>query len=409
MPSSARIFGVTALIAILATSTFADPPPWQYHAGQEDAGFIRPLYRSLQLSPAKPSELETRVDFRGEKQFYTMLRYGTPSSLRVGVVVDRIGRSDFDLYVDTNRDHVIFPKEKVTGTGKTRQLKLNAEFAEGEFGSKMLAREVIFRNGFLASSVSFATIGYLQGNVEFERKQVPTRRVDGNGDGLFSAARDRVWLDLNQDGMWDGFGEQFAYSPIITLSDQRYQMKSDPAGNRLSIERLTGSGQLKLKFDLDEEEASVVSNNVMFVGSDGSAFTIDAHENTASVPIGTYTIGVVRLVLRDSTGQMWTYVFSDSGHRKKPPVYVVTRDQSVEVDPIGELRFTFERESREGPVKANTLLGLKPQIFTGDGLLINSSHCGDKQPPYSYDNGAKISLRDGKSGERLHQTHSGFS
>jgi hypothetical protein len=171
MPSSARIFAVTGLIVILAAQALADPPPWQYLAGQGDAGFKRPLYRSLQLSPEKPSELETRVDLRGEMQFYTMLRYGTPSSLRVGVVVDRIGRSDFDLYVDTNRDHVIFPKEKVTGTGKTRQLKLNAELAEGELGSEMLAREVIFRSGYLASSISFATIGYLRYTLSLETNQ----------------------------------------------------------------------------------------------------------------------------------------------------------------------------------------------------------------------------------------------
>ncbi len=47
------------------------------------------------------------------------LRYGSPSSVRVTIVLDEIGRGEADLYVDANRNRRIEWPDRVAGENRT--------------------------------------------------------------------------------------------------------------------------------------------------------------------------------------------------------------------------------------------------------------------------------------------------
>ena len=88
---------------------------------------------SFELSTARlvrfleqpPDDISTNIEFRGEKQFYGQLRYGSDDVNRVVVALDQLADDpeDFDLYVDLNRDRQLDTSEKIAG--QTRRDRFN--------------------------------------------------------------------------------------------------------------------------------------------------------------------------------------------------------------------------------------------------------------------------------------------
>jgi hypothetical protein len=98
----------------------AGEPAWRYVADIAADSPIRPVFRFVALSTTKPEELREEVAYRGKEQKYAQVRYGSDDSRRVVVVVDEMGKGDFDLYVDANRNRVIEAKDKIVGGGVGR-------------------------------------------------------------------------------------------------------------------------------------------------------------------------------------------------------------------------------------------------------------------------------------------------
>src|SRR5262245_43628525 len=97
--------------ALWATSTLAadekQPPTWQYVVPKPGEPFEHPPLRALALSDQRPEDLKEEVTYRGKKRRYGQIRYGSPSSVRVAVVVDEIAPGEVDLYVDAKRSRII--------------------------------------------------------------------------------------------------------------------------------------------------------------------------------------------------------------------------------------------------------------------------------------------------------------
>lgn len=379
---------------------------WTYVGSSEEAGFSQPLFRSISLSTVKP-EIEVKVTYRGKTQKYAWLRYGSPNSQRIALVLDEVSRRDFDIYVDLDRNQAITSGEKLDGSGRLRQLKLEAQLANADGSLEMFPRQVAIRRGITSKSLSFATLGFIEGVVLLDGRQLRARRVDGDGDGFFSTGRDRMWLDLDADGQWDAFAEQFPHLPIAKLNGRRYAVRGDVAGKRLELSKLDGTGTIRLGMKLHDPKAAIVALDVMLVGADGSAVSLTGTDEAVVVPTGKYTVNIVRLAVKDSiTNRPWDFVFSDmseqgSGGRS----FTVVKGQELLIDPIGKLRFELESENGMRSVKPGTLLSVSPRLYTADGLLINSSTCGSSA---TNEHGADIWLRDNKGG-RLSMARSGFA
>src|SRR6516225_9866441 len=105
---------------------------WRYVTPPLGEPFAYPPLRAISLSDQRPADLEERITYRGKKQRYAQLRYGSPSSVRISIVVDEIGPNDVDLYVDARRNRAIEPADKVSGDKLTWRVPVEVAVVEGD-------------------------------------------------------------------------------------------------------------------------------------------------------------------------------------------------------------------------------------------------------------------------------------
>ena len=385
----------------------AGPPvAWRYVVPPPGDAFESPPLRAIGLSSEKPDDVNVKVAFRGSRQRYAQLRYGSPSSIRITIVLDEIGRGAGDLYVDANRNRRIEAADRVDGENRTWRLPLDLAIVEGEI-TRHERRAAIFRLGATGITFSHAAAGYLEGQVEFAGRRHAVRRMDGDGNGLFTDPQDGLWIDLNDDGRWDSSSELFLFASILTIGDARYAVRSDPFGQRLSVEPLKGSGTVRLACARRQGLPAAVELTVTLIGRDGSTVGLAGERVEASIPIGEYRLGTVTCAFEDIKGRSrWNFVFSDIGRRGEARWYQIEQAGTVTIDPIGVLEFKTGAEGVK-PLHAGDDLTVQPQLFTGDGLLIVTCYRG-MVANVANDSGATITLSTA-DGRTLATAHSGFA
>src|SRR5207249_358560 len=115
---------------------------WQYMLPPPGNPHEHPPLRVLALSSQKPEDLQETVRYRGTRQRYAQIRYGSPSSIRVVVVLDEVSATEVDVYVDADRKRAIEPKDRVTSSDGTWRLPLDVAVVEGN-RTELLRRAVI--------------------------------------------------------------------------------------------------------------------------------------------------------------------------------------------------------------------------------------------------------------------------
>jgi len=401
-------------VLLLAASSIAgrrvEGEAWRYVGRTDAPPFSTVLFRAIRLTTERPSEMVEKVRYRGTRRFYTQIRYGTNDSARVIVVVDRVSPTEFDLYVDRDRNRTIEKKDLVAGSGRTRTAELEAEILEAE-QLNHVPRRVQFRLGVTGQRIGLATLGFIEGRATVAGRSVAVRRVDGDGNGLFSDGADRVWIDLNDDGQWDPITEQFPFRPVLHLDGRRLALRADRLGQWLRFEEILGTGRLKVRLPLRSPKSRVERIEVMFLGDDGSAFSVRSEREAVVVPVGRYAVGAVSLVLRDGASSVpWTFTFSRPASETPAVWHEVRPDQTVVVNPIGRLRFDLQLAGTESVVRPGEAVTVDPRLRTEDGLLINSSFRGqaDWYSDESKHNAATVQLV-ATDGRVLDTARSGFS
>lgn len=388
----------------LCSMASAGEPASKYVA--DDA--FRPLPRTVPLSTTKPDDLREEVPYRGKQRKYAQVRYGSEDSRRVAVVIDEVSPDDWDLYVDADRNRVIEAKDKVAGTGRERSARLDVEITRG---LEILheARTVQWRLGAARTSISLATVGYVAGHVQLGGKRVAVRRVDGDANGFFADAADRLWIDLDGDGKWDPITEQFPLLPVLTLANQRYSVRGDAGGKKLTIEPLTAEGRIRLRLQHLDKEATVLKLHVMLVCEDGSAFGVTSVDAPLVVPAGKYALGAVSISVQLSGAVLpMHFVFSRTGVDDTVRWHELKKDQELVLDPIGKLRFDLDIDEAGLTPKAGATIRVQPQLFTAGGLLINSCTHGDDQATRYGGQVSSVKLYDAKR-QLLDTQTSGFA
>ncbi|HEY2252507.1 MAG TPA: hypothetical protein VGH74_15645 [Planctomycetaceae bacterium] len=405
-----------ACCLLLISSTFAaDPAPkpaanWRYVAESGEPGFDRPPLQKLPLANELPDNVAENVNYAGSKRKYALVRYGTPNSTRVTVVVDERADGEFDLYVDRNRNRIIEAKDLVAGSGPLRTTALAAEIVRDDV-AEYLPRQVVFRRSPTTGALSFASTGFLTGQIDLAGRQVAVRRVDGDGNGFFADSRDRLWIDIDGNGVWDQFTEQFPLAPMLKIDDQRYAVRSDAIGSRLMLEAITGVGTIKLKLGTLPPGTNVSEIELMLAGEDGSAFTVRGADEGVQVPVGRYAAGSLSISMEHPGESLpWNFVFSRQDSPDERHWHAVAKDALVEIDPIGKLNFTFEFPNGNDNLRPGKNLSVAPRLLTHEGLLINSCGIGrdDGRSGHGLGPSAEIRLISA-SGAPLASTRSGFA
>jgi hypothetical protein len=363
----------------------------------------------LTLWSKKPDVVVEKVKYRGSRQRYGQIRFGSASSVRVTVVVDEVGANEVDFYVDVRRKRTIEPGDKVAGKDLTWRMPLEMHEVAG-VNLTPHRRTVIFRFGPIGRTLSFAAAGYLEGTVHIAGREHLARRQDGDGNGLFTDPQDRLWIDLNNDGRWDAVNEQFLYAPILTLAGERYALRSDPPGMRLSLGKVEGTGTIRVKVVPGGLlPPRVLDLGVSLVGRDGTAVYLNGPSAEAVVPVGDYRVSGLTVMLAGAIGgQPWTFTFSDNGGRPKKRWYTVARNAVTSIDPVGkvELLTGLDRSAVARPGKD---LEVQPQLFTSDGLLIVSCFRGVPNSPLGREETFADIALESPAGGRLASARAGFA
>ena len=201
---------------------------WVYRTDPAE-DLLPPVYRALSMSLERPDDVTVEVAYRGQSPRYAQLRYGTDDSTRVLVVVDEVKRNDVEVYVDTNRNRIIEPQDRVGGGEQIYRVALDVEMTEG-IAPVYRGRIVLLHLGVLPDMVSVATCGSVAGVLEIEGNPVAVRRVDGDANGLFADSAARIWLDLDHNGRWSGVTEQFPFQPVLRVAERRFAVRADRLG-----------------------------------------------------------------------------------------------------------------------------------------------------------------------------------
>jgi hypothetical protein len=401
---------------------------WRFVLPAPGDPFEHAPFRALVLSHEKPEDLIEKAIYRGDpaRRRYAQIRFGSPGSIRVTVVLDEVGAGESDLYVDADRNRKIDDRDRATdaaaGGGPRREriwrMPLNVSLIDKD-NTRSIPRAVVFRLGSSGRTLGYAAAGYLEGRAGFKHqgddnqysRTQAVRRVDGDGNGFVTDAQDRLWIDSNSDESFDPSTEQFLFATVLNLDGSRYVVRSDELGSRLAFEPMVGVGTLRLalKANGTVAKANTVEMHATALGRDGSVYGLSATE-PATVPVGEYRLGTVTVSLDDPGGRhRWSFIFSDNGATGEPRWNKVEKESAVTIDPIGTLRFELKQTDGARAVKAGEGIDVQPLLYTGDGLLINVAYRGEPVSPAAQETlGARISLAT-TNDQSLAMAHSGFA
>src|SRR5262245_32890658 len=82
---------ILGLTTVLSASWLASEyqSAWRYILPAAGATHEHPPLRAIALQNERPDDLKERVSYRGTQRRYAQIRYGSPGSIRVAVVLDQ--------------------------------------------------------------------------------------------------------------------------------------------------------------------------------------------------------------------------------------------------------------------------------------------------------------------------------
>ncbi len=124
-----------------------------------------------------------------------------------------------------------------------RDLEIPATLTVQSKPPLQVERTLLFRRSTVGDGLRYTVRGYAQGRLKLGEKQYSVLLVDGNANGLFNTVgQDRVWIDLDEDGRFDGLTEQFPLGKPITQGEDVYVISSDAAALAVTA-KLHSAGQ----------------------------------------------------------------------------------------------------------------------------------------------------------------------
>jgi hypothetical protein len=388
---------LTGLLALLAVPPVA--PGWEFHDAATHDGRSLLTFRPVELAdtPARPW---TEPDRPPGKAYYSLLPVG--ASLEHGLALVWLPEAGV-VWLDGDGDGRFAAAERHRlGAGPLEVsilLGVNKPMAE----PLPLKRTVLLRRA-ADGGLRYAVRGYASGTLRLGGQDHAALLTDGNADGCFdSAAHDRVWIDLDHDGLFDPLTEQFPLGKPVTSAGKIYLVKPQPDGRSVRVhERPSATGSLRLVLT-ERKDAVAQGVSVSLVSNWGELVTVTSTEEAVALPVARYAVDALRFQLTDAKGRRWQYHFA--GPRCFDIEVKAGAEQAVSV--LSGLRLALELDPGSGKVDPGAEVYVTPNLRTPAGLYL--VHCGTSERPGDDLSSSHADIRlDNTGGDTLAREQSGF-
>ena len=228
--------------------------------------------------------------------------------------------------------------------------------------------------------------------------------VDGNADGcLDSVGRDRVWLDLDNDGRFDGLTEQFPLGKPVMKKGQVYVIRGDPLAKAVRANhRKPGDGKLRLKLP---DGMKVKKISAELISDLGELVELSKPNEATPVPHGKYRLSWLKLEAADKDGRAWHYTFRSNNKKN----FSVGIGKEADVSLLEKIAMRVSLDVKNGKAEPSQTFTVRPQV-TADGNTLYLSGCtvGGENRTNSTERSAEILLLCPK-GKTVSRGMSGFS
>jgi hypothetical protein len=300
------------------------------------------------------------------------------------------------LWLDANGDGRFGADERHALTGRVLEVPASIT-VQLEPVRKQVKRTLIFRRSALCDGLRYAVRGFARGTLSLGKTKHAVLLIDGNADGCFdSVGQDRVWIDLDGDGRFDPFTEQFLLGKPISQRGEVYLVRSDPLASAVCVNQRSND-QGKLRLTLAVKVAPPVKVAAELVSDLGELVSIDKLGAAVSVPVGKYMLSWLKLEMTDSASRAWTYSF----HRDKAKDYTVRSGQETSIPLMARMAMNvdmdFQRYGRR-PAPGDTVV-VSPRLVADDSLYLSACTIGTGDAASSAEASAEFMLLsvDGKT------------
>jgi hypothetical protein len=341
---------------------------WEFHDAAAHHGRNLLTFRAVELGdkPARPLVAQDRPTGKAR---YGMLAIGTePADFPALVWLPDSGQ----LWVDADGDGRFADAERYTLGPGPLEIAAVIHVRHSAQEPQRLKRTIVLRRA-PDGGLRYAVRGYVTGSLRLGGQDYSALLTDGNADGCFdSAAHDRVWIDLDRDGRFDGLTEQFPLGKPLTVGMRTYLLKPRPDGSNVQVrERPAQTGTLRLTL-MDKPGGKTAAFLAQLVSDWGELVAVNALEQAVSLPVGRYSVDALSFELVDATGRKWQYRFA--GGRGFDIEVSAGRPTSVAL--LRGLKLDMELGAAGKTVRPGDDVSVTPTMRTPAGLyLVNCETC----------------------------------
>lgn len=360
-------------------------------------------FRTLEFAkaPVRPTTLTVPPS---SEALYSLLPAGSGPDTALTVIWDPKAPGGPCLWVDSDGDGKLTPAERHLFANKEIEVPVHITVCSGT-GVERLARTIIFRRSALGESLSYAVRGYAAGTLRLGGEDYAALLADGNADGCFNTAgSDRLWIDLNRDGHFDGLTEQFLLGSPITVDRRIYIVRANATASEVGVQlRSTASGSVRLTLT-DKTDSPFSDLSVQLVSDLGELVLIRDLKQPPRLPVGRYRVDSVLFRLADVTGEIWSYRFV--GGQGYSIVVEAGKESTASLLQGLALEMNVTPAARE--IEPGQRLDVTPHMRTPSGLYLADCHLLAKESFLPIARAADIQL-NALPGGMVDRATSGFA
>ncbi len=385
--------------------------PWSAAAGAGEAHFAfhdeatfagRSVlhFRGITLKTRPLSDVPAEGPFDADSRFGLLQVGDGPGSARAFVWSGR-DESPSKLWFDADGDGRLAANEQLDFAGTRVEVPVTVRFSSDDRVGEV-TRTLVIRRAAFGGGLQYAIRGYRTGTLRVGGGAHRAVLIDGNADGLLHGpGEDRIWIDLNDDGVFDGFGERFPLGKPIHVAGEVYAVSADATGERVrACRRSDKTGRLRLTL-FERGDPAVQDFSATLVSDIGELVRVTGLDEPTALPVAAYRVKSLAIRLKDSKGLVWSYVF---GGRGRPDI-VVRQGRETRAALLSGVKF----ELRITPLRQRSILydelSVSPQLVSERGLYLGGCTAGERT---GRDRAATISLLSG-DGKKILDVQSGFA